>query len=119
MKKATLYLFMITYSTVMFKPAMPVIKDFAAHLFFYQDHMLNVHAHNGKFHVHAEVAEGAKNDSSDRSTHNLKKDIQGDDHIVIENTPVQIHINSVDRLSSLSVSAINLPVSHDFPPPKV
>ena len=76
LKMASIYLFVFVYGTIMLKPAMPYLKNFAAHILFYKDHILTVHSHNGKFHVHADIALAEKNDQQRKGTsnNNFKKD---------------------------------------------
>lgn len=47
---------LVFYTLLMFKPVMPVWEDAFAHTFFLQQHMLQVHEVNGKFHIHQELA---------------------------------------------------------------
>ena len=117
-KKALLYLFLFTYSTVMFRSILPYIKDAIAHVLFYKDHMLTVHAHNGKFHVHAEMAKAAKNDTSNKSTNSLKKDLSDNEHIILESYKFPTSKILINWMTCLSYPTINASIDHDFPPPK-
>lgn len=100
MKKLVLYFLLFTYSTVMLKPVIPYVADLTAHLLFFKDHMLTVHAHNGKFHVHKEMAEAEKNDQTNNNTGNSKKEI-----------PIYDHINIVTHKLSFNHVLSNWPVS--------
>src|SRR3954447_18825807 len=63
MKVILPYLLLCIYATTMIKPVMPTVSDIFAHIFNYSDHMLTVHHHHGKSHVHLEYIEAAKKDS--------------------------------------------------------
>lgn len=119
MRKITLYLFLFTYTTVMFKPLVPYITDLAAHLLFYKEHMLSVHKHHGKFHVHAAVTEGAKNDQSEKSKTDLKKDNSVSDHIICQSCPGTIKITSPKYYNFIAIQPTENCVGHSYPPPKV
>jgi len=119
MRKITLYLFLFTYTMAMFKPVMPYVTDLAAHLLFYQEHMLTVHAHHGKFHVHAAVTEGAKNDQSDKNSNNLKKDNAVSDHIVNQCGQETIKKFSLKYYSLFKIHPTDNSTDHNYPPPKV
>ena len=102
----------------MFKPAMPFVTDAVAHLLFFKDHMDTVHAHNGKYHVHTEISEGAKNDQEEKSTNNFKKETSNE-HIIVEATlRPSILLTPINCFSLLSMSAVNTYINHDFPPPR-
>ena len=103
----------------MFKPVLPYVTDLAAHLLFFKDHMQTVHAHHGKFHAHTTVAEGAKNDQSEKSGTNLKKDNVGTDHILIDPVRFNLQKNSKKYYYSLLLSPLNRDIHHDYPPPRV
>ena len=103
----------------MFKSVLPYVTDFVAHILFFKDHIQTVHAHHGKFHAHTTVAEGAKNDQSEKSTNNVKKDNVGSDHIVIETCVISIQQFSKKNLCFISIAALNRDIHHDYPPPRV
>ena len=74
MKILLSYLLLCIYATIMIKPVMPTVSDIFAHIFNYQDHMLTVHHHHGKSHVHFEYIEAAKKDShGDAPINNIPK----------------------------------------------
>ena len=81
MKQAITYFLLFSYATIMFKPLLPYASDLIAHIFWYSDHMATVHSHNGKFHVHKEVMEAAKNNDSEKNSNILKKENVESDHI--------------------------------------
>ena len=103
----------------MFKPVLPYVTDLAAHLLFFKDHMQTVHAHLGKFHAHAAVTEGAKNDQSEKSSNNLKKDNTETDHILINPVKILFQKNSRQYYYSLLFATLNRDIHHDYPPPRV
>ena len=118
MRKISLYLFLFTYTTVMFKPVIPFVTDCIAHLLFYKDHILTVHAHYGKFHVHAAIAEEAKNDQSEKNTNNLKKENQINEHIIYEACRVPALKVPLKYYNFQSVHSMNMSIVHDYPPPR-
>ena len=104
----------------MFKPVMPYVTNAMAHLLFFKDHMNTVHAHHGKFHVHTEIAEGAKNDQQEKSTNNLKKETAGNEHIIFEKiTASSAPMAPVKYFSLRSIPVSVIYINYDFPPPRV
>ena len=103
----------------MFKPVMPYVTDIIAHIFFFKDHMLTVHAHNGKYHVHAEVAEAAKNQQQDKNTDTIKKGMFGAEHIFTETYKSFSSNTSINWCVLLPVPIKKAFVSHHFPPPRI
>ncbi len=118
MRKLPLYLFLFTYTTVMFKPVMPYFTDAISHVLFFKDHMLTVHAHNGKFHVHAEVAEAAKEDPSSKSTDAIKKNFLSDEYLFTEIYIFPIVRASMARPVQLTYFSKQAFINHHFPPPR-
>lgn len=119
MRKITLYLFLFTYTIAMFKPVMPYVTDIVGHLLFYKEHMLTVHAHQGKFHVHAAITEGAKNDQSEKSSNNQKKDNTVSDHIVCQCGQEIKKRPLLKYYDLIAVHPTEECVCHNYPPPKV
>ena len=119
MRKITLYLFLFTYTMAMFKPVIPYVTDTLSHLLFYKEHMLTVHAHHGKFHVHAAVTEGVKNDQSEKSSNNLKKDNAVSDHIVYQGDQEIIKKPLLKYYGLIAAHPTEEYVCHNYPPPKV
>ncbi len=119
MKKALLYLFLFTYSTVMFKPVMPHVADVVAHILFYHDHMQTVHEHHGETHAHAAVAEGAREDQSQKSNHNFKKDTGTIEFLIHDFFAFYSYHISTNHASSSNTGIVSIPVEHDFPPPRI
>ena len=103
----------------MLKPVTPYISDAIAHVFFYAQHMATVHYQDGKFHVHREVIDIAKNTASDKETNTLKKNNTVTDHILVQlqgneklpdlNIPLQYA--AVEKLACNYLAG-------DYPPPR-
>ncbi len=64
-KVAVLVIF--AYVLMLLKPMMPVMTDAMAHTFWKSKHMLIVHEVHGKFHVHQEVVNAAKQAEGEHS----------------------------------------------------
>ncbi|CAN5790275.1 hypothetical protein BH11BAC4_BH11BAC4_27550 [soil metagenome] len=118
MKTGILYFFLFTYSTVMLKPVMPYATDFMAHLLFFKDHMATVHAHHGKFHAHASMAEGAKDDQSEKTTNNFKKANLGFDHVIMDSYRLPVQLTSKKDFYPFTISCATRDLQHDYPPPR-
>lgn len=119
MKKLLPYLLICLYSTIMLKPVMPYITDGVAHILNFQGHMATVHAHQGKYHVHTEVAEAAKNDNSEKSTNTLKKVTSENEHIIVDKDCVPDSLYKARKyFTALPITAISIYLNNDFPPPR-
>lgn len=101
----------------MFKPVMPYVADAMAHLLFYKEHMLNVHAHHGKSHAHSDAVKTAKNEQSEKSTNN-KKDCSGNEYIIVEMNKFTVLPVLINHFTSISVSPISTSIGCNLPPPK-
>ena len=120
MKKAALYILLLSYTMVMLKPVTPYISDLVAHVFYYSKHMATVHYENGKLHVHKEIVDNAKKNEPGKESTSSKKDNSTNDHISFfkndtrqeENVAIN-HI--IPRSSSLPC---NDPLA-DYPPPRI
>lgn len=105
----------------MFKPAFPYLKDVIAHALFLQQHMATVHFENGKYHVHAEVTENAKEENKNKNIPSSKKENSSSDHILstIKTNAlsplliVQKFLQPVDN----NLCAGN--VKYNYPPPRI
>ena len=119
MKKAILYLLLLTYSTNLLKPVLPYITDTAAHIFWYSEHMATVHYENGKYHVHTEALNAAKKTDFPKSTNAGKTETVSSEHVIskfeysFENSPLG-DLNFPNLSCSLPC---NLPAG-DYPPPR-
>ncbi len=121
MKKLLLYITLLSYAVVMFKPVLPYINDVISHTFFYAHHMATVHYENGKYHVHYEVARDIKEEKSDKSTSsNLKKDNLTNEYLVPSSSQNNFIIADLATTYLLlpSPNLLNGNVKNNFPPPK-
>lgn len=120
MKKALLHIFLFTYATMVFKPVLPYISDFIAHICWYSQHMATVHFENGKYHVHAESQEITKKDSPEKSHSTFKKNLSENEYFIITGKysgPVLLFAKNyfcTQRSTYKSISFHNI-----FSPPKV
>lgn len=67
MKYFLLYLLLISYGISLVRPVMPYFRDAVAHVFWYSEHLTQVHYENGKYHVHLEVIHESKKTGSSQS----------------------------------------------------
>ena len=102
----------------MLKPVMPYVMDITAHILFFHDHMMTVHAHHGKYHVHAELAEAAKNDQADKSTSTVKKDRFENDQLLTEIPHLITPAVSIKWPVIFSLPTAFSYTNQHFPPPK-
>ena len=72
MKKIITYLLLFVFSILLLKPAMPYVTDVLAHSFSYANHMATIHFENGKYHVHKEAVDVAKNSNQEKNNTLLK-----------------------------------------------
>ena len=121
MKKKIPYLLLFIYLTTLLKPVIPYIMDGFAHILYFDDHMTMVHAHNGNYHVHSEVAEGTKKESGQRSTENsTKKADSFTNDIISAKTDVegQWNLNTL-YYTEFSINIETISLSVNYPPPKL
>lgn len=121
MKRAFTFILLLTYSTIMLKPALPFIKDAAAHILFFEEHMATVHAHNGKFHAHLEMKEAEKNEKNQQSTNGiLKKEVAAPAHIIPEiidlSAPKE---SSATCFEVITAKPAGIFLALNYPPPKI
>jgi hypothetical protein len=89
MKKGILYIVLLTYASMMSKPVLPYVADVINHALFYNDHMAKVHFEDGKFHVHEEAMDAAR-ESNEASKNTVPKKETNWDHIInLVNKPVR------------------------------
>ena len=60
MKQFFTHIVLFCYVFALCKPVTPAIQDAIAHTFFKFQHISTVHYEDGKYHLHAELAESAK-----------------------------------------------------------
>ena len=119
MKKLLPYLFICLYSAIILKPVMPYITDGVAHILNFQGHMATVHAHHGKYHVHTEITEAAKNQNSEKNTNTLKKEASENEYIFADEICVILFpYITLKYFTALTVNTVSIYLSNDFPPPR-
>ena len=69
------YILLVAYTLVVIKPILPIAVDALSHTFWKGQHIA-VHEINGKFHVHTELANAAKQTEKEKHTTSSKVDIQ-------------------------------------------
>jgi hypothetical protein len=120
MKKAALYILLLSYTTVMLKPVAPYISDLAAHVFYNSKHMSTVHYENGKLHVHKEIVDNAKKAEPAKETPLSKKDNSANDHIsFFKNDVQQEEPACITHIIARSSSLPCKDPSADHPPPRI
>ncbi len=104
----------------MLKPLLPYASDFIGHVFFKAQHMATVHIENGKMHVHKEVANNAKEDSSDKNTTNHKKDTNPNEHDVFFSSTTFCSTSINARVYNLMLTPVVPTGKHqcNYPPPR-
>jgi hypothetical protein len=120
MKKAALYILLLSYTTVMLKPVAPYISDLVAHVFYYSKHMATVHYENGKLHVHKEILDNAKKEHPAKEAPSSKKDNSTNDHISFFKN--HIHQEDVSTINYTIARSSSLPYNEsltDYPPPRI
>lgn len=121
MKKLLLYLLLLSYAAVTFKPVLPYVSDFVEHTFFYAHHMATVHFENGKYHVHYELVKDVKNESPDKTpSSSSKKDNSANEHFATEfkQTVFVIIVNDAHYNSTTAPDFADANTTNDYPPPR-
>ncbi len=120
MKKAILYLLLVSYTTIILKPVLPFISDAVAHIFWYSEHIATVHIENGKYHVHDESLAVSKKMDTQKSVPVSKTEKAFSEHFM--NTPrfvfsyqPLLHLH----FSNLSCNLAHTWLANSYPPPKV
>ena len=120
MKRITLYILLLSYSALMLKPVSPYISDTIAHIFYFAQHMATVHYENGKFHVHKEVIDVAKEEAAPKDQTSSKKDNSISDHLATTNNPALPYTQAVLFQSMLTNGLPDpLPQAAEPPPDRV
>ena len=104
---------------VMLKPVSPYISDAVAHIFYYTQHMATVHYENGKYHVHKELVDDAKQSNPEKEAPASKKENSANDHIAIQQkqTVPFLPVNISYQFSTAS-KLINNYLAGEYPPPR-
>ncbi|HNF02514.1 MAG TPA: hypothetical protein PKL81_11080 [Ferruginibacter sp.] len=120
MKRIPLYILLLSYSALMLKPVSPYISDTIAHIFYFAQHMATVHYENGKFHVHKEVIDVAKEEAAPKDQTSSKKDNSISDHLATTNNPALPYTQAVLFQSMLTNGLPDpLPQAAEPPPDRV
>ena len=81
--------------------------------------MAAVHAHHGKYHVHTEIAEAAKNENSEKNNTTIKKEASENEYIFADKICViPLPYTKLKYFTALPMNAVSICLSNDFPPPK-
>jgi hypothetical protein len=118
MRKAILYLLLFSYTTIVFKPVFPTIADTVAHIFWYSEHMATVHYEHGKYHVHYQYQQAAKNGCPEKDS-TISKSESYSEHLIIAKSythPLYTLIKTKFLTASSGLAQMHL--NNDFPPPK-
>ncbi len=120
MKKALLYLLLFSYSAIVLKPVFPTIADTVAHIFWYSEHMATVHYEHGKYHVHYEYEQAAKNSQPDKDAALLKSAFASE-HLILPDIQQPLPFTSVvkNAFSLFDSSIASVHLYGDYPPPKI
>ena len=120
MKKYLPYLLLFTYLTTLLKPVIPYIMDGFAHILYFDDHMTIVHAHNGNYHVHSEVAEETKKETGQKSTENSTKKAAGfTDAIISGKTDFKRQWLNTLYYIEFTTNIESICLAGNYPPPKL
>ena len=120
MNKILSYFLLCIYATIMIKPIMPTIVDVFAHIFNYSEHMATVHFENGKYHVHYDYIEAAKNNTQEDSTTNslVKKVFLTHEHTIATTLiPLFFQENSSCFQLHNTPTLLNILFQQDLRPP--
>jgi hypothetical protein len=119
MKKILLYIFLFTYTTIMFKPLLPYITDTVAHIFWYSSHISTVHYENGQYHVHIESGKISKKSAPEKNNSIFKKDISANEYFIHTEKYSILKYQSPRQFYYTSSSKyINIYFQNDSPPPR-
>jgi hypothetical protein len=87
MKSAAAYYLLLFYAIALLKPVIPFVTDFFSHTFALEQHLSNVHHHDGTSHVHKEIAEGVSQPQDEQKTPSGTFD------------PVSVHVIAAENYS--------------------
>ena len=96
---AIILMMLFVYSFGLIKPTIPLIKDVLAHTFFEKSHKATVHYEHGRYHIHLEINEAQKDNSTKIP-------------VISNNDLLAIHIKN----DELVLSVIHQPVSEIHSP---
>jgi hypothetical protein len=112
-------LVLFSYGLLIFNAFIPIAADAVAHTFWEKEHLLTVHKVNGKYHVHVQIVNNAKQSGSDKSSGNLKFGSEDYSHLLFTGHYSFAH-SLVTKQSHFTYQS-DFPVSHpdkDYPPPR-
>lgn len=121
MKIAITYLLLFAYSTSALKPLLPYAKDAMAHIFWYSQHIATVHEENGKYHVHYETIDAAKESAQEKSSTTTKPTSFSSEHIFSTESSYAFFIEPIiNKACDTYTSQLLTKSAHaDDPPPKM
>lgn len=95
MKQSIAYYLIFFYAAALLKPVLPLVKDFLAHTFTQEHHIVTVHQHAGSTHVHKEIAATAKQHHSDEKAPKI-----------IFSEPVSVHLSYTQNENCFPFSTV-------------
>ncbi len=120
MKLTIAYYLMLLYITVMFKPVIPIVKDYLSHTFSEAIHIATVHAIYGSHHLENELSNTASDNANSKHQNNLSAEDQVPVHVSTNKylynfcfTPTKKDYSSLKRYKLKSGFILK-----NFPPPK-
>ncbi len=112
---------LVAYTILLLKPVMPAVTDKLAHTFWKQHHLLTVHEVSGRFHMHNEMVQGAKQSEKDKHTCAAKADTY--DCITVNNIKAVVSAHSFTLKNVFypiySDDVARLLLRLDYPPPQL
>jgi hypothetical protein len=104
-RQVIIHTLLCVYVFALLKPVMPLVNDIIAHTFYKMQHLATVHYENGKYHLHAELADESEGQ---------KKEQKG-------NIPVTAFETLANHYSYQMADALYLPhiLAFDFPPNRI
>jgi hypothetical protein len=116
-RKIVIYTLLCVYSFALLKPLTPIVNDVIAHAFYKMEHLATVHFENGKYHVHAELAQQAEKDNPTKNSNTPSSIFE----VLAKHLRNETAALIVDRvcISKIVFPSINFPVdiSVEFPTP--
>lgn len=124
MKKAGLYILLLSYVIVQLRPLTVLVEDVIAHTFFKMQHMATVHYENGHYHLHQELKtineqDNDSNKASHKSSSSQKTDKSISDQLVTE-LSFDFYSNSI-LIPEFNTSVLDVALGFtkiNSPPPK-
>ncbi len=119
MKKPVAYIFLIAYSVLLLRPAIPFVADVMAHAFWYSQHIATVHYENGKYHVHYQCMDESKKSIPGKNSQGIKTENFAGDYMITEHS-FEFSISPVpeDLYSHYSFAMPNIFPTNNYPPPR-